>query len=175
MIKYYYNRLKKILLDPAEFFTWVKTEPGYWESAKFLAVVAAATGLVNLLIGTLLDTDPGGVLDIIISVVVYITTAFIGAAFIQFFAKLLKGRGLYIDTFKAVANSHAALVVSVVPAIGGLVASVWMFVLLVVGLKKLHSFTTGKAVLAATLPGIALGLLFIILALIGSWLLNSIT
>lgn len=94
-------------------------------------------------------------------VVAGIVFLFIGSAWTHLWVYLLGGREGYTQTLKALAYGATpsyvvgvvANVVVLIPfigwvlaSIGGAVASVWAIVIGVIGVKELHSITTGRAV-----------------------------
>jgi len=61
----------------------------------------------------------------------------------------------YDATLRATAYAQTAQLASVIPICGGLIAPIWVFVLIVVGLREVHETTTGRAVGAIVLPLVA--------------------
>ena len=55
-------------------------------------------------------------------------------------------------TFRAVCYSYGPQLFAIVPWCGGMVATVWQFVIMVIGFRELHETTTGRALFAALLP-----------------------
>jgi len=73
----------------------------------------------------------------------------------------------YEGTFRAVAYASVASLAKIIPIFGGLVSVVWMIVLLVKGLERMHRTTTGRAVAAVLLPiAVCFVCLFLIAALV---------
>lgn len=58
----------------------------------------------------------------------------------------------YWATFRVFCYGSVTSLVSWVPAIGGLVALVWGVVLSILGIRELHSTTTGRAALVVLVP-----------------------
>lgn len=55
-------------------------------------------------------------------------------------------------TFRAVAYGYTSSLAQVIPLVGGLIALVWMIILEVIGLVRMHRTTQGKAAAAVLLP-----------------------
>ncbi|MFH1784380.1 MAG: YIP1 family protein [bacterium] len=92
-------------------------------------------------------------------------TFFIQAAVINICAKLLMGTGNFEDTFDVVAYSSAVNVFNWIPFVNILMGLYGAYIL-IVGLKKVHNFSTGKVTLALLMPlllGVALAIIFVIL------------
>lgn len=75
--------------------------------------------------------------------------------------KVFKGKGGYAESFKVVAYSLTPYnIISIVPFVGGL-SLFYSFFLMVLGVRKLHNLSTGKAVAVVLLPIFALLALFV--------------
>jgi phage FluMu protein Com len=109
-----------------------------------------------------------GVLAIVLGVTVYILLIatvgnLIAAAIWHLFLMLVGGaRQPYETTFRVTAYVYGSLMwLNFIPYIGGCAASIWIIVLLIIGLSKAHEIPAGKAVLAVLLPfGLCVGVYF---------------
>lgn len=71
----------------------------------------------------------------------------------HFFLWIFKGANNGINaTFHAVCYSQGAQVAMIIPLFGGLIASVWQIVLLIIGLKELQGISVGKSIAVVLLP-----------------------
>ena len=71
-------------------------------------------------------------------------------------------------TFRVGAYIQAVQLISWIPIIGWLVALVWGIVLYIVGLREVHSTTTGRAALVALIPIALILILVLLLGVIGA-------
>jgi hypothetical protein len=55
-------------------------------------------------------------------------------------------------TFRAVAYAYTSSLAQLIPLVGGLIALVWMIILQVIGLVRMHRTTQGKAAAAVLIP-----------------------
>lgn len=158
------EKIKKVILSPSEFFERIKAEKGIGGAFKYLAILS----LINLAVGIIgfafnvpsisplgnLSTflpllgDLATVLGIVILVVIYIgglILSFVGAGFIHLFARLLKGKGDYSATYKAlIYASTPSLLLGWIPWVG-IIFGIYSFYLSLKGISKLHEVSMGRA------------------------------
>jgi hypothetical protein len=83
----------------------------------------------------------------------FLIGSLVGAGIVHLMLLLLGGApGGFATTLRANAYSAAPSVAMLLPFVGGLVASVWWIVLLILGLKTAHRIPTGRAVAAVLVP-----------------------
>ncbi len=95
---------------------------------------------------------------------------FIGAAITHLLVALLvrpQNAG-FEATFRVGAYIQALQLISWIPIIGWLVALVWAIVLYILGLREVHSTTTGRAALIALIPIAVILILVLLLGVIGA-------
>jgi hypothetical protein len=85
---------------------------------------------------------------------------FITSALAHFFLIIVKGgkRG-FEGTFRVIAFAQAANAFGILPFIGGVIGSIWYFVVVIIGLREIHEISYARIFLALLLP---LGLLVFI-------------
>jgi len=96
--------------------------------------------------------------SIVLVPIVTMIWLFLGSAILHVMLMLVGGLdgsdAGFEGTLRVVAYSSVANVGQAVPMIGGMISTIWMIVLLVVGLTRLHGTSDGKAVAAVLLPAI---------------------
>lgn len=102
---------------------------------------------------TMLQGGPGLLVQVLIGPFVLAAGLFLTAGLNHLGLTLLGGaRRDFEATFRVVAYSRAASIVSLLPLCGPFVAVVWSAVASVIGLQTVHETTLGKAVAAVLLP-----------------------
>jgi hypothetical protein len=132
-------------------------------------LLGAADGRV----ASLLLITGGGIAQVVFGPITAVAGAFIAAGILHGCLALLGGldRSLlgFEGSLRAVAYAYTTQLALVVPLAGGVIAFVWMLVLLVIGLGVLHDTTTGRALAAVLVPLLACCLCgALILALFGA-------
>lgn len=116
-----------------------------------LAILAAAVGLGQQTVGGAIG---GFVAGIILAPLLAPIGLFIGAGISHLFVMLFvrPSNAGFWSTFRVVSYVSATSLVNWVPIIGGLVALVWGLILSVLGIREMHSTTTGRAALVILVP-----------------------
>jgi hypothetical protein len=178
------EKIKKVILSPSEFFERIKAERGVGEAFKYLAILS----LVNLVVGIVsfmlsipsvtslgnlstflpLLRAPATALGIAIPFVIYIGSlilSFVEAGFIHLFAKLLKGKGEYSATYKAlVYASTPSLLLGWIPWVG-IIFGIYSFYLSLKGISKLHEVSMGRAlIILFVIPAVIILVITLLLA-----------
>jgi hypothetical protein len=60
--------------------------------------------------------------------------------------KMLKGKGGFKGTFNIFTYSMTTSVFNLIPFIGGIIYLAWNLTVIIIGLKKIHQFSTGRAI-----------------------------
>jgi hypothetical protein len=160
------EKIKKVILSPSEFFERIKAERGVGEAFKYLAILSLVNLVVDIVsfilsipsispLGNLstflpLLGAPATALGIAIPLVIYIGSlilSFVKAGFIHLFAKLLKGKGDFSATYKAlVYASTPSLLLGRIPWVG-IIFAIYSFYLSLKGISKLHKVGMGRALI----------------------------
>lgn len=158
------EKIKKVTLSPSEFFDRIKYEKGVGAAFKYLAILSLVNLIVGLVgyflsipslspLGSLMALLPflGNLATLIgVGAVVanYISTliiSFISAGFICIFARLLKGKGDYSATYRALTYANTpSLLLGWVPWVG-IIFGLYSFYLGLKGISKLHEVSMGRA------------------------------
>ncbi len=84
---------------------------------------------------------------------VIILGLFISSGILHLFLMLVKGtKAGFEATFRVVSYSYSTNILNVIPFCGGVIASVWSIVLIIIGLKEAHETSGGKAAFAVLFP-----------------------
>jgi hypothetical protein len=91
---------------------------------------------------------------------------FVGSAITHLCLMIVRGnkRG-FMATFRTISYSYSARLFDIVPVIGSLIGSIYMLILIIIGVREGHEISTGKAVLAVFLP-VIVGIGLVILAVL---------
>lgn len=153
------EKAKKVFLHPSKFFDSIKSEKGVKEAFKYTAVISivsvigsfiASASLMSFL--SLLGLPQEGSLftgmSYILPIVMYVVvllSSFVGAGIIHLIAMLLKGKGNYAATYKAMmyANTPSSLL-GWIPLLG-FVFSLYSIYLEIMGISKLHNVSMLRA------------------------------
>ncbi len=171
-----WETLRPSLLQPREFFSDMRRAGDYTQPMIYLAIL----GFVGTLIGMIWQMPfqmmslaaqgqqgggggggaaaTGGVLGLVCTVlfapVVIVILAWISAGIYHLVLSLLGGANEgYEATFRVVCYSSAATtMLNIIPCVGGCVGTVWMIVMLVIGLSTVHETDGWKAAVAVIAP-----------------------
>src|SRR5215813_5607152 len=150
-----------VTFRPAAFFSLPADERSDWSPIPF-ALVVGAIGLsigtfcaVLLVQGSAAKAAVAALATLVAGPVVTLVWLYVVAGLIQVFLILVRGRDKpYRETLRCLCYAHAPNLFVAMPLIGSVVALIWQLVLLSIGLKRLQSTNTGRAVFAALLPAL---------------------
>ncbi len=175
------STVRNVVLNPVSFFQGIRQQGDFVNPLIFAVICALISallgGIINLLLSPLFvapgDTGEalaggvvGFVFSLIFALIFVIIGLFVGAAITQLLVMLLvrpQNAG-FEATFRVGAYIQAAQLISWIPIIGWIIAFVWATVLYILGLREVHSTTTGRAVLIALIP-LAVVILLVVLFL----------
>jgi hypothetical protein len=166
----FFEKIARLLKTPTKYFSTVKKE-GLKEPVVFYLIFTAVVGLLSAAsqIKTF-QISAGWYPFMYVAIVLFgMIGAFIGAGITHLFVMLFKGKGTYIDTFKARAYGSVpsllwaipmvAMILVISSEIGVILVSIlsifpaiYSIYLEVVGLSILHKISKGKAFGAIILP-----------------------
>lgn len=157
--------VRGLVTQPAEFFRSVTLRGGLLNPIVFamicafigaflggiIAILAAVGGLGEQTLGGAIGGFVGAIILTPILTPVFL---FIGAGIAHLFVMLFvrPGNSGFWATFRVVSYLSATSLVSWVPILGGLVAAVWGVILSILGIREMHSTTTGRAALVVLVP-----------------------
>jgi len=121
----------------------------------------------DAMLGILAGTGIAVVVAVFYAAMLAVVTPFLWAGITHLMLYLVGGaRQSFETTFRAISFGYfstlfPSMLISLVPYLGGLVAMVWIIVVVVIALQRAHEITGGKATAAVLLPvGICCGLYF---------------
>ncbi len=161
---------REALFSPTGFFKKVAAGEGYW-SPLIYGMISGVIGVgVSMVIQwfffsafipaqfhALIPYNLFLTLSLIGVPIMVAFSIFIGSGITHLCLMVVGGnkRG-YQATFRTISYSYCTQLFNIVPFIGSFIASVYMIVLVIVGLREGHGITTGRAALAVFLPLIIL-------------------
>ena len=183
--------VRRVVARPAEFFSGIPRRGNYLAPLIFaLICIEISTILGGLLRLAWQPETTGGVrfqgiaygfgdfiADVILTPIGAAIGLFIFAAIVHLLVMLFVGDGNsgYESTFRVVAYVSVTSLVNWIPLIGGLLALYGLY-LAVVGIRQMHSTTTGRAALVVLLPiGVILLVVLIIVLVAGAVFLSRLT
>jgi hypothetical protein len=166
---------KEVLLKPATTFSNMKSTGGFTSPLLFtgvMFVIWAAFALVYQLIGQWFlalkgssGTDSStmaafgvgasafSVIMILFSIPLMLAMSFVSAGITHFCLSLFKGTSKgYEATYRVIAYSYSAWILTVIPCVGGILAGVWGLVCTIVGLSRVHRTEGWRAAIGLLLP-----------------------
>jgi len=196
----YFQKLKKIFLDPSKFFKDVSKEKGYWNVLKVFVTIYVAALIIQVGVGAIINRSLLGsqfvsfiFTTLIAGIVAAFVVPFIGGGIAHLGILIIGGRKGFFNTFKPVTYgglvmiiygvvssiiSGVALLISPgsAPIIGVIVGGVSVIgiihtlVVQTMGVSKSQSLSTGKAFFGLILIPL---IMVILLLAIGSTAINS--
>ncbi|MCK5219400.1 YIP1 family protein [bacterium] len=155
--KQYYETAKQIIVKPIDFYRQMPVTGGYKEPLVFILITTMINmiglALENIIWGsglTIANLGRGGIMFIAIPVFTVILM-FLFALLMLLFSKTVGGTGTYEAMVRVVAYANIVSVVIWIPyvQIPGLI---YWLVLMVLGIREIHKFTTGKAIGVMSIP-----------------------
>src|SRR5918997_1863266 len=184
-INSFVDTVRAVVLDPVGFFRGIARRGDFVNPLIFAVICALISallsGIINLILSPLFagpgDTGEalaegvvGFVGNLIFTPIFVVIVLFIVAAITHLLVMLLvrpQNAG-FEATFRVSAYIQAVGLISWIPIIGWLVALVWGIVLYILGLREVHSTTTGRAALIALIPIAVILILVLLLGVIGA-------
>ena len=150
-----WETVKEVCLKPAQFFENLEIRDKYSDTLTFYYFIGGISVLLSIavyLIWGFAFTPKFSILPLEIGIVILsealklILQLYIGSAVLHLFVMAFKGECKYKATLNIVAYSAAVLPIGVIPFIGQFIALIWISIITVVGFKKIHKFSTAKAI-----------------------------
>ncbi len=174
------------LFSPTQFFRKVKSGEGYWSPLIYGLITGIIGFGVSLLWQWLFVSKliPLRMLPFI-PYSFYLTFVIIGMPFMVGLSILIGSVITHIcliivggnksgfeSTFRALSYSYCAHLFDIIPFIGGIIGSIYMLILTIIGVREVHDITTGRAALGVLLPVIVI-IIITIFAIIIPFLFGS--
>lgn len=167
-----FETIRLVLLEPTNAFSRMGPTGGFGSPLFYYVILGTVGGVAGIIYQTVFNAyQPTATPDqlafsaaltssVIVGVTIMILPVFlavgvyIGSGILHLSLMILGGaKRPFEATFRVccfAGGSSAAL--QLLPVCGGLAASVWNFVLIIVGLSKVHDISKGRAVIAVLLP-----------------------
>jgi len=165
----FFNKVKGFFLSPIQTFQDVKDEAMRGALRYFIAwliIYSILFAIIISLMGPVINPGPiQPIFDITVGIFGAIALFFIvlisgiiglviGAAIMHLFVILVGGKQGYAQTLKATVYAATPMyLIGWIPLLG-FAGGIWSFILVILGLRELHGISTGRAFLAAILPGL---------------------
>lgn len=168
------EKAKGFLMEPSRTFDSSK-ENTLVDAMKYYAVIVAVYAVLLSLLRVFADgfylysgLGPLGVIGgvgagviFVAAVVLGIIWAFLSVSMTHIMVYLVGGKGGISQTIKAVMyGSTPGSLLGWIPMIGDL-ARIWLLVVVIIGIRQLHSLTTVRATLVVIIPALIIALLYI--------------
>lgn len=157
-----FEQWKTIIMHPKQFFENMPLEGGLVAPLMFVVFMGVFAS-IGILLANVFHPIVGidGAIKTVLGAVI---GSFIGAAITWILCKLFGGTGNYEQTYRACAFASAPHAFGIIPIpIIGILATLYAFYLLFLGVKRAHQLTTPKA---AIVVGIEVGAAVILVAII---------
>ncbi len=190
-IRAYYNTAKEFLLRPVSAFTRWKPERYFNDALVFLLIFGSLGKILNEywfymltgLIGNIQKSPFENVLTFgasaLFTPVGVLAGTFVYSGVTHLMLNIFRGaKKNWHSTFATMAwVSGSVSLFSLIPIVGALIASVWGFISLMIGLKVVHETSSVKAFFALTLPTLIIFalLLFFLFAIVGTTVLLGLS
>ena len=168
---------KALITSPGEAFSQTLKSGDLASPVLFAVIVSVVTAMIGqlwvMVLGTsmlsmfpaemqesfglfMVSSGAGFFVGLIIMPIVTVVWIFLWGAIVHVLLMLVGGldnsEAGFEGTLRVVAYSSIGNVAKLVPVIGDLISLVWMIVLMVIGLNRIHGTSEGKAVAAVLLP-----------------------
>jgi hypothetical protein len=184
-VQSFISTVQGIVLQPVDFFRGILRQGDFINPLIFAIICYEVSAILGGIIAVAFGARGFGgfISNIIFGPIVAAVVLFVWAGIIQLLVMLIVGsrNGGYEATFRVFAYAAVTQLVSwlsVIPILGILVSivlAVYGVFLSVVGIREVHTTTTGKAALVVLIPVAVLAFIGIILALvIGAFIFNAL-
>lgn len=168
-----FETIRLVLFEPSLAFSRMKTTGGFGSPLFYYVMIGTVGGVAGIVYQSVLSSyqqAPGTAeqqafavafnSSVVIGVTIMILPfflaigAYIGAGILHFSLMLLGGAKRPLQaTFRVCCFAGgSSAVLQLLPVCGGLAASVWNVILVIIGLAKVHEISKGRALVAVLLP-----------------------
>ena len=187
-----FETIRLVLLEPSKAFTAMRPTGGLAAPLFFFVLTGTVGGLAGIIYQMVLNSvqaagtpEQQAVVAMFASTAVvgmtimflpifFAAIAFVSAGLVHLALMIVGGANRPFEaTFRVVCYAGgASAVLQLLPVCGGLVSSVWNFVLMILGLAQVHGIGKGRAAVAVLLPsivccGLIFGAVFALIAALG--------
>lgn len=146
-----WQTIVQVLLKPGEFFSHLEVKPSYGEAFIYYLLVSFSSGVLALLASLPFDKQlklPQVLVAFIVLPIALSLGIFVASAMLHLFVLLFRGEGGYKATFDILAYNASSSIFGIIPFAGNFIGMAWGLVVGVIGFKRLHRMSTGRAVCA---------------------------
>jgi hypothetical protein len=177
-VQTFISTVQAVVLQPVNFFRGILRQGDYINPLVFAIICYEVSAILGGIIGLAFSSRGfGGFIGgIILAPIGAVIGLFIGAGIIHLLVMLIIGsrNAGYEGTFRVAAYSSVVNLVSWIPLIGW-IASLYGIYLAIIGIREVHTTTTGKAALVVLIPvAVVLLLVLILVVLVGAALFFSL-
>jgi hypothetical protein len=178
-VQSFINTVRNVVTAPVAFFRGIRRQGDLINPLIFAIICYEVSAILGglLSVAGVYGSDGFGafLVSIILAPIFAAIGLFIGAGILHLLVMLIIGSGNagFEATFRVSAYSSVTSLVSWIPVIGW-IASLYGIYLAIVGMREVHSTTTGKAALVVLIPAaIVILLVLIIITLVGAAIFMS--
>ena len=166
-VQSFVGTVKEMVTHPVGFFRSIARRGDYANSLIFALVCTVISAVIGGFLGVLYATlgigDAGAgeaigtfVASMFFMPIIFTIALFVGAGILHLLvALIIKPADTGFEaTFRVVSYANVTELVSWVPVLGPLVATVASVVLAIIGVREVHETTTGKAALVVLIPAV---------------------
>jgi hypothetical protein len=178
-VQSFISTVQRVVLQPADFYRGILRRGDFLNPLIFAVicyeVFSLLSGLLSLAGIGQQQGFAGFMVSLILAPIFAAIGLFIGAGILHLLVMLIVGSGNsgYEATFRVGAYAAVTSLVSWIPIIGW-IASLYGIFLAIVGVREVHTTTTGKAALVVLIPAAVVILIVLILVAIGAALFFSL-
>lgn len=174
----FWDKLKYLFSNPKVFFESVKAEKGIKNALLTFVILSFSVSVINYGMSFFsrffLPQRYGymgyfgllGPAFIFGTFLFSLALSFAYSGIIHLIVMAFKGQGTYAETYKAYAYSMIPFMILVLIPFIGFLSIIYSFVLMIIGIAKLHNISKGKSALACLMPAIFIIGTLILLAII---------
>ncbi len=170
-VQSFISTVQRVVLQPADFYRGILRQGDFINPLIFAIICYEVSAILGGIIAVAFGNQGFGgfIVSIILAPIGTAVALFIGAGILHLLVMLIVGsrNGGFEATFRVGAYSSVVNLVSWIPFIGW-IASLYGVYLAIVGIREVHSTTTGKAALVVLIPAAVVLLLVLILVAIGA-------
>ena len=166
-VQSFVSTVQNVVLRPADFFRGILRQGDFINPLIFAIICYEVSAILGGIIALAFGNQGfvGFIVSIILAPIGTAIALFIGAGITHLLVMLIVGsrNSGYEATFRVAAYSSVVNLVSWIPIIGGIL-SLYAIFLAIVGIREVHTTTTGKAALVVLIP-VAVVFVLVILVL----------
>lgn len=151
IINAFLQTAKQVLFKPEEFFSNLEIKDSYLSPFYFWFITFFCQSIVQVLYKILFENKRGVSENSHVPMAILVLSPlliFIGAGILHLGVLICRGKGGFKGTFNVLAYASVAGLFSIIPFIGALISGIWCIILIIIGFKKVHNFSTSRAILA---------------------------